>query len=136
MNNKYYIGATNNFMAELWGLRDSLILCCNLHLPSLIVELYAKAIVDAFLNLNYENNVMSLILDDCRQLVTQFHWIRLKHCYREANRCADALARRGAEQDIDFLSFLSPLEDILNVFMEDFSGMHFNRHCPELVVMF
>ena len=123
-------------MAELWGLRDSLILCCNLHLPSLIVELYAKAIVDAFLNLNYENNVMSPILDDCRQLVTQFHWIRLKHCYREANRCADALARRGAEQDIDFLSFLSPLEDILNVFMEDFSGMHFNRHCPELVVMF
>ena len=123
-------------MAELWGLRDSLILCCNLHLPSLIVELDAKAIVDAFLNLNYENNVMSPILDDCRQLVTQFHWIRLKHCYHEANRCADALARRGAEQDIDFLSFLSPLEDILNVFMEDFSGMHFNRHCPEPVVMF
>ena len=123
-------------MAELWGLRDSLILYCNLHLPSLIVELDAKAIVDAFLNLNYENNVMSPILDDCRQLVTQFHWIRLKHCYREANRCADALARRGAEQDIDFLSFLSPLKDILNVFMEDFSGMHFNRHCPELVVMF
>ena len=123
-------------MAELWGLRDSLILYCNLHLPSLIVELDAKAIVDAFLNLNYENNVMSPILDDCRQLVTQFHRIRLKHCYCETNRCADALARRGAEQDIDFLSFLSPLEDILNVFMEDFSGMHFNRHCPEPVVMF
>ena len=123
-------------MAELWGLRDSLILCCNLHLPSLIVELDAKAIVDAFLNLNYENNVMSPILDNCRQLVTQFHQIRFKHCYCETNRCADALARRGAEQDIDFLSFLSPLEDILNVFMEDFSGMHFNRHCPKPVVMF
>ena len=123
-------------MAELWGLRDSLILYCNLHLPSLIVELDAKAIVDAFLNLNYENNVMSPILDVCRQLVTQFHRIRFKHCYCETNRCADALARRGAEQDIDFLSFLSPLEDILNVFMEDFSGMHFNRHCPEPVVMF
>ena len=102
----------------------------------MIVELDAKAIVDAFLNLNYENNVMSPILDDCRQLVTQFHWIRFKHCYCEANRCADALARRGVEQDIDFLSFLSPLEDILNVFMEDFSGMHFNRHCPKPVVMF
>ena len=27
-------------------------------------------------------------------------------CYREVNRCADVLARKGAEQDIDFLSFL------------------------------
>ena len=58
------IGATNNFMAELWGLRDGLILCCKLHLPSLIVKLDAKAIVDAFLNSNYENNVISTILDD------------------------------------------------------------------------
>ncbi|XP_050259191.1 uncharacterized protein LOC126704213 [Quercus robur] len=130
------IGATNSFMAKFWGLRDGLILCCNLHIPSLIVELDAKAIVDALLNLNYENNVISPILDDCRQLVTQFHRIQFKHCYREANQCADVLARRGAEQDIDFLSFLSPPEDILNVFMDDFSGMHFNRQCLDLVVMF
>lgn len=75
------IGATNSFMAELSGLRDGLILCCNLHLPSLIVELDAKAIVDALLNLNYENKVISPILDDCRQLVTQFHRIQFKHCY-------------------------------------------------------
>ena len=60
------IGATNSFMAELWGLRDGLILCSNLHLPSLIIELDAKAIVDALLNLNYENNVISPILEDCR----------------------------------------------------------------------
>ena len=65
-----HYGATNSFMAELWGLRDGLILCCNLHLPSLVVELDAKAIVDAFLNSNYENNVISPILDDCRQLIT------------------------------------------------------------------
>lgn len=44
------ISATNSFMAKLWGLRDGLILCCYLHLSSLIVELGAKAIVDAFLN--------------------------------------------------------------------------------------
>ena len=130
------IGAKNSFMAKLWGLRDGLILCCNLHLPSLIIELDAKAIVDAFLNSNYENNVFSPILDDCRQLMTQFHRIQFKHFYREANRCADALARRGAEQDIDFISFRSLPEDILNVFMDDFSGMHFNRHCPDPIVMF
>ena len=68
--------------------------------------------------------------------MTQFHRIQFKHCYREANRCADALARRGAEQDIDFISFNSLPVDILNVFMDDFSSMHFNRHCLDLIVMF
>ena len=100
------IGATNSFMAELWGLRDGLILCSNLHLPSLIIEIDAKAIVDALLHLNYKNNVISPILEDCRQLVTQFHWIQFKHSYSEANRCADVLTRRGTKQDIDFLLFL------------------------------
>ncbi|KAK9989753.1 hypothetical protein SO802_029992 [Lithocarpus litseifolius] len=126
------IGATNSFMAELWGLiRDGLILCCNLHLSSLIVELDAKAVVDAFLHLNYENNVISPILDDCGQLVTQFHQIQFKHCYRQANRCVDVLARRGAEQGFDFIP-----EDIMNVFEDDLFGMYFNRLCPESDVMF
>ena len=67
-----YVHVVNTMVqqAALWGLRDGLILCCNLHLPSLIVELDAKATVDAFLNSNYENNVISPILDDCRQLIT------------------------------------------------------------------
>ena len=68
--------------------------------------------------------------------MTQFHRIQFKHCYRETNRCADALARRGVEQDIDFISFSSLPEDILNVFMDDFSSTHFNRHCPDPIVMF
>ena len=29
----------NSFAAELWGLRDGLMLCCNLNIPCLIVEL-------------------------------------------------------------------------------------------------
>ena len=67
-----YVHVVNTMVQQtaLWGLRDGLIFCCNLHLPSLIVELDAKATVDAFLNSNYENNVISPILDDCRQLMT------------------------------------------------------------------
>ena len=40
------IGTSTSFVAELWGLRDGLSLCNNLNIPSLIVELNAKAIVD------------------------------------------------------------------------------------------
>ena len=34
-----HVGATNNFVAELWGLRDGLMLYCSLNIPCLIVEL-------------------------------------------------------------------------------------------------
>lgn len=34
-----HIGTTNSFVAELWGLRDGLMLCSNLNIPFLIVEL-------------------------------------------------------------------------------------------------
>ena len=44
------IGATNSFVAELWSLREGLLLCSNLNIASVIVELDARAIVDAISN--------------------------------------------------------------------------------------
>ena len=67
------IGITTSFIAELWGLREGLILCCNLNISSLVAELDTKVVVDIFLNPNYHNTVVLPILDDCRQLV---HWFR------------------------------------------------------------
>ena len=59
-------GITSCFVVELWDLRDGLILCCNLNISSLVVELDAKVVVDIFHNAIYENNVVSPILDDCK----------------------------------------------------------------------
>ena len=36
----------------------------------------------------------------------------IRHCYREANRCADALARRGAILSQDFVVFLDPPPEV------------------------
>ena len=72
------IGATISFEEELLGLRDGLILCSNLNISSLVVELDAKAIVDVLLNVDYVNNVISPILDDCKLLVTRFSRLQVK----------------------------------------------------------
>lgn len=47
-------------------------MCYNLNISSLIVELDAKSIVDALGNSKFVNNVISLILDDCRLLHPAF----------------------------------------------------------------
>ena len=83
------IGVTSSFAVELWGLREGLQLCCNLNISCLEVEMDVKSIVDVVGNPNYANNIISPILDDCRILITKFHQIHIKHCFRQANQCAE-----------------------------------------------
>ena len=73
---------------------------------------------------------MSSILDDCRALITRLRQIFFKHCYREANRCADKLARLGASQSLKFIVFQSPPMDILSFLEEDANGLYLSRLCP------
>ena len=128
------IGITNSFMAEMWGLREGLIMCCNLNIASLIVELDARAVVDVFSNAQYVNNVISPILDDCRLLSTRFSQIQFHHCYREGNRVADMLARMSHSQEADCIAFSSPPVDVLNAFENDCNGGYVNRLCPAPLV--
>ena len=57
------------------------VLCCNLNIYCLEVEMDAKSIVEVLQNTGYVNHVISPILDDCRQLITRFQNIRIKHCF-------------------------------------------------------
>ena len=126
------IGITSSFEAKLWGLRDGLTLCSNLKFSTLIIELDAKVIVDIFHNANYENNIVSPILDDYKQLISKLCQVQIKHIFRKSNHCANALARMGVEYDISFLSLsCSPL-DIRNSLDFDLSGLYSIRHCLEL----
>ena len=129
------IGITNSFVAELWGLREGLMLCCRHNISSLVVELDAKAIVDVLGNPSYVNNIVSPILDNCRRLVPCFQQIQFKHCFRQANRCADSLARLSLSQEAEFSSFDSPPVDMENVFEDNLDGMYFDRICLELIVV-
>ena len=59
-----YIGSTNSFIAELWGLKEGLLLCYNLNIDFLLVEVVAQAVVEIFKNDSYVNNAISPLLDD------------------------------------------------------------------------
>ena len=123
------IGITSNFAAELWGLHEGLQLCCNLNISCLEVEIEAKTIVDAVGNPDYVNNIVSPILDDYRLLISKFHHVRFKHRFRQANQCADGLAKKSLRMTADFLRYDSLPVDILDVFEGDLNGMYSVRIC-------
>ena len=75
-------------------------------------------------------------MDDCRQLASRVSQIRFDHCYREANRSADMLARIGAQQSSSFILYDSPPKGLQSLLDFDRSGLYLNRCCPETVVNF
>ena len=88
-------------------------LCLQINAQSVVIELDAKAIVDAFNSPSSSNSIVSSLMDDCICLATRIPQKRFRHIYREANKCADCLARIGSLLDSDFAVFSSPPVDLV-----------------------
>ena len=89
-----YIGYTTSIIAEFWALRDGLNLAIQLGVQNLEVELDAKVIVDLINSRNSSNTTYSSLLFYCRLLLEMIPHTKVKHVFWEANKCADALARK------------------------------------------
>ena len=60
--------------------------------------------------------MLELVLDDCRTLLKKFHRSTIQHIFREANQCADVMAKLGAIISSNYINFVNPLpvvEDVL-----------------------
>ena len=91
--------------------------------------------MDVMKNSAYVNQIISPILDNCRQLMTRFQQVQLKHCYRQANRCTNLMARLGANQEQEYILFSSPPVDLAKTLEDDCIGVFFNRLCTDLEVI-
>ena len=124
------IGTATSFLAELWALRDNLRLCLQIQAQAVCIEVDVKAVVDALLSQSCTSTVIYSIMEDCRHLVTQIPQLRVRHVYREVNRCADFLAKLGIGLQNDFAVFSSPPVDLLSILEDDVCGFSINRLCP------
>ena len=71
-------------MAELWALRDGLILAREMGLNNLIIELDVLSIV-ILMNNEVVNFMMEPLLSDCRNLLKQIPNKCVIHSYHETN---------------------------------------------------
>ena len=102
------IGITTNVAAKLWALRDGICLCIALKLPAVEIELDAKVVIDLVRKESNNLNSLDALVADCKEGLKKIPNVRLRHCFREANKCANNLARRGALLDQEFVVFIHP----------------------------
>ena len=118
------IGITTSFQAELWAIRDGLSLCVDRKFSAVEVDLDAKSVIDVLTSPSCSNNLIYPLVDDCRLLATQISQIKFNHCYREANRSTDKLARLGEVQDSCFEIFARPPVDVVRTFKFELDGLY------------
>ena len=113
-------------IVELWALRDGLLLAIEMGLNNIIIEMDALSIVLLMKN-NTANLLMEPLLTDCRNLLSKIPNKQIAHIYREANQCADALAKIGASSVGSFVDFLYPPAVVESIIAADKANMCCNR---------
>ena len=72
-------------------------------------------------------NGVGILVANCREGMKEIYLVRIQHCYRETNKCADALARKGATLTQDFIIFMEPPSDVAFLLNLDSAGMVYFR---------
>ena len=67
-------------------------------------------------------NGIDIMVAVCREGLKEIPQVRIQHCYREANKCANALARRGALLAQDFSIFMEPPSNVAFILSLDCAG--------------
>lgn len=121
------IDHTTNATAELWALRDGLRLCSALKLPTMIIELDAKIIVDLLQKEDSHQNCIDALVSDSKSELRAIPMVQVQHSYHDANKCTNALARKGALLSQDFVVFLDPLVEVSLLLSLDSVGVAYDR---------
>ena len=92
------IGFTHSMAAELWGLRDGLLLAKNLNIKKLMIETDAQTITNVLNSRSVfpdSPHPYLNIINDCESLLQCFEEARIDNIHREGNHCANILAKGG-----------------------------------------
>uniref|UniRef100_A0A7N2MG54 AP2/ERF domain-containing protein n=1 Tax=Quercus lobata TaxID=97700 RepID=A0A7N2MG54_QUELO len=68
---------------------------------------------------------------DGMHMATRIPQTSFRHIYKEANKCADFLAKLGTLIESDFIVLSSPPMDLSSILEADANGLYVNRLCPE-----
>ena len=104
------------------ALKDGLLLAIDLEILNLEIEMDSLVVVDLINSSTTSNAFLSTLVDDCRYLMERFELKSLKHIFREANGCADVLAKASCVQQSDLVFFLNAPAHVLEALAFDVSN--------------
>ncbi|KAF7835740.1 ribonuclease H [Senna tora] len=121
------IGKQTNMSAELMAIKHGLLLGLQRGFGDLIVEVDCLEAINLIKNEDISRHQLGSLIQDIRAISNSFAKISLKHVYREANHCADGLAKMGSQNNLPYTVWESPPSAINLAVLADSSGVSFPR---------
>lgn len=126
------IGYTHSMAAELWGLRDGLMLARTLNINKIMIEVDAQNVLNMVKPFsapaNHTHPYINLI-NDCRSILQSFEVAHIDHTHRKGNHCADILAKVGLNNSNALVLHSCPPSCILYQLLADAWGVVYPRLC-------
>jgi ribonuclease HI len=116
-----YLGPQSNMFAELWAIRQGLLIAWDKGFRSLIVETDS---LEAIHNIQSKppHSPFLALLSDIKELMQREWRCKLGHVLREANACADFLAKLGPSLPNDLTIWATPPPGLRMFLLSDASG--------------
>lgn len=111
------LGMENSMLAEIWVVRDGLIMTKDMGFDSIVVELDAKTIFDLISSNNDKNHLLNTLIAECRMLAGSFWRVKLQHIYHEVNGVAGYLAKITRDNCIGVIYFERPPIQVANLLL-------------------
>lgn len=121
------VGLSSPLAAEIWAIRDGLVLAIQRGFQNLIVESDSRIAVLLLLKGSVSTHPLSTLILDCRMLMQQFLQIQLVNIVRESNMCADQLAKMGLSLSPSFCIFEHCPPTVAGLCVADAYGVHYIR---------
>jgi ribonuclease HI len=123
------LGDTTAYMAELWGIYEGLCIAHRRGVVRLELRTDSQVIAQSLQNSTSGSVMGGALMKKIRSLMNGAWEIRIIHVFREANRCADALADMGCDGISGIAFFASPPSRVRQIVEDDARGVC----CPRLI---
>ncbi|KAL4390584.1 hypothetical protein HN873_007945 [Arachis hypogaea] len=121
------IGKCTITIAELWGFFVGMKLAVEMSIPYLMVESDSSCAVHLLQSAVVENHVGASLVRSIKELMTRPHRVVIRHVFREANQCADVLAKHGQVIEKGIKWFEKAPAMVVPLVCADERGMKFSR---------
>ncbi|KAM7525590.1 hypothetical protein LguiA_015492 [Lonicera macranthoides] len=121
-----FIGKATILKAELWAVREAMMLIKRKHWLYAIVEVDSSNVCDLLKGEDVEEHPLKVLIQDCKSIMMELK-LSVHHTLREGNRCADAMAKLGVNQ-MEKLEVFHHVPSVVKGILEaDAMGVSFPR---------
>jgi len=121
------LGSCGVYVVELWGVFEGLKLACSHDYRKVELHIDSSSVVSSISSDQGGSIVGRTLLHNIRRLIDRDWEVQVRHSFREAIACADAMANMACESNFSLILYEQCPARIRSLYLADFVGISTSR---------